>query len=119
MTQPAAKVSASDVERLLVRDFPPQEVSVARRALAEYGTKDWHREPERVRAAAMKLAAGSIERLREVLQTADQDFRDVVTEAEYPRYIREIGPKDKDEAKRQAIVEDDWRQYREWFDKNA
>ena len=117
MDQPAPTVSAADIERLIARDFPAKDVAAVRSALAEYGRKDWHREPIRVQAAMLKIADGSLARLRTAVATADQDFRDVLCAAEYPRYLVEIRPAETNEAKRHSVIADDWRQYREWFEK--
>ncbi len=117
MDQPTPNVSTTDVDRVIARDFPAAEVSALRAALAAYGTKTWHREPERVRLAALKVAGGNVARLREALVIAGQDFRDVLCAAEYPRYGKEINPSEKNETKRQLVIDDDWRQYREWFEK--
>ena len=115
MNQPVPKISAADIERLLARDFP--DVAAARTALASYGSKDWHREPERVRAAALKLAGGSIEKLQRTMAMADNDYRDVLAYAEYPSYMDKISATEKDAAKRQKLIEEDWKQYRDWFEK--
>ncbi len=89
---------------------------MVRAALAEYGKKEWHRELDRVRLAILKMAAGNIDWLRTAVAVAEQDFRDVLCAAEYPRYIREVGPSDKNQTKHQQIIEDDWKQYRYWFE---
>ena len=116
MDQPIPQISAGDVERLIARDFPPQQAVAARAVLAAYGTKDWHREPERVRVAGLKLAGGSLERLRRAMATADQDYRDVLAAAEYPTYLKRVSPTEKDDAKRSAVIDKDWKEYRAWFD---
>ncbi len=72
----------------------------------------------RVRAAALKLADGSIDALRRQLEIATADFRDVVGPAEYPEYlrhdyaaIRKLSP-----AELQNIYAQDSQQYRSWFE---
>ena len=59
-TQPTPKVTGADVERIVRRDFPADKVSEVLAILDQYGKESWHREPHRVRLAALKLAAGSI-----------------------------------------------------------
>ncbi len=84
--QPTPNVTRADVERVLRRDFPPERVAEVLAMLDEYGPDDWHREPERVRLAVLKLAAGNLERLRYELEGAKRDYRDVLSPAEYPGY---------------------------------
>ena len=52
--------------------------------LNEHGTESWHREPHRVRPATLKLAAGSLGRLRYYIEGAKCDYRDVLATAFYP-----------------------------------
>lgn len=69
-----------------------------------------------MRLAALKLAEGSIEKLRSAIETAKRDYRDVLVSAEYPEYSRSIGPSDAvSPGERQRIIEADWKQYSEWL----
>ena len=84
--------------------------------LEEYGTAEWHREPERVRVAALKLASGNIERLRREVEAAKCDYRDVLVAAEYPDYFKLVpGPGEIPEEEEQRIIDADWKQYQDWF----
>jgi hypothetical protein len=114
--QPTPAVTAADVERIVRRDFPADRVAEVFAMLDEYGTEKWHLEPHRVRVAALKLAAGSIERLRREIEGAKCDWRDVLSAAEYPGYSRRVSrarslPADKV----QRIINADWKQYQDWF----
>ena len=71
------------VEKKLQQWFAPEEWPQARALLQQYGAQDWEREPDRVRLALLKLSAGKLEELRVWLQTAQQDYRDVLVGAEY------------------------------------
>jgi hypothetical protein len=86
-----------------------------RELLATYAGPEAHR----VRAAVLKLASGSLERLRRALATATTDYRDVIAPAEYPEYLRHSYAEIRAlaAAEVEAIRARDWRQYREWFDK--
>lgn len=117
MNQPIPHVRAEDIERLVARDFRPEDVAAARAVLAQYGMKDWHREHMRVRAAALKMAAGSVERLQQAITQADRDYRDVLAYAEYPSYTKTISPSERDDSKRQSALSDDCDQYRAWFER--
>ncbi len=83
-TQPTPTVTSADVERVVRRDFLPDRVPAVLAILNEYGTERWHHEPYRVRLAALKIAAGSLEELRVQIKIAKTDYRDVLASAEYP-----------------------------------
>jgi hypothetical protein len=91
--------------------------------LDEYGKQKWNenRELARVRLAILKLAEGNLDRLLDLLIVALSDYRDVLSPAEYPRYAREISPGgkpfEKPNSLRDAAIEDDWKQYREWLER--
>ena len=117
MDQPIPKVCDADVERVVKRDFSPEEVSAVFSVLEEYGKKDWHRKVPRVRLAILNLARGSREELRKAVAMADNDYRDVLSYAEYPNYFSKINPKENDEAKRKRVIDADWQEYRAWLEK--
>ena len=109
-------MTEADLERLLAREFLPEQTGEARVILARYGVAAWQREPVRVRVAALKLAAGDLEQLDHFIEVARADYRDVLAWAEYPAYLqRPLGPADEREAR--EAVDADWRQYKDWFEK--
>lgn len=115
-SQPTPTVTNADVERVARRDFPAGRVSEVLAILDEYGKESWHREIHRVRVAALKLAAGSIERLRYEIEGAKCDYRDVLAGAEYPGYTRRVpGPGMVLADEEQRIIDADWKQYHDWF----
>ena len=74
----------------------------------------------RIRLAMLKLAAGSLDELEELLEDARRDFRDVVAAAEYPEALRSShlrGPHLSPEEQREleAIRERDRLQYERWL----
>jgi len=114
--QPTPTVSAADVERVVRRDFPTERVAEVLAILQEYGTESWQGEHDRVRLAALKLAASNLEKLRLHIETAKRDYRDVLAYAEYPSYISRVpgpGTRPPDEVKR--IIDADWKQYQDWL----
>ena len=112
--QPIPAVTAEDVERIVWRDFAPDEIETVMTLLGEYDES--RQEPIRVRLAALKLADGDLEKLRAHIQLALRDYRDALAAAEYPVYMKtgfRVGKLAEDQKAR--IVEDDWRQYEEWM----
>src|SRR5687767_3459069 len=104
--QPTPKVSRSDVERIVRRDFPADRFDYVMTTLDEYGTKDWQRERDRVQLAVLKLAAGSLDALRRYIEWAKSDYRDVLGPAEYPGYTKKMFRIDKlPPAERQRIID--------------
>ena len=114
--QPTPDVTSADVERIVRRDFPAHRVAEVFAMLDEYGVEDWHREPHRVRLAALKLAAGNIEQLRNEIEGAKRDYRDVLGPAEYPAYGKRLFRiKELPQDEQQRIIDADWRQYQDWL----
>jgi len=115
-TQPVPQVTTEDVERIARRDFPAEELTSLTAILSEYGTEKWHREPTRVRLAALKVANGSVTRLRACIASAKRDYRDALVAAEYPAYHK-IGPRFRglSEDERSKIIDGDWQQYETWL----
>jgi hypothetical protein len=117
MRQPTPDVTSADVERVVRRDFPADRFAVVMAMLNEYGADEsWQREADRVRLAALKLAAGNIERLRYEIEGAKADYRDVLGPAEYPGYgKRARGRKKLPPEEEQRIIDADWKQYQDWL----
>src|SRR5262245_7886419 len=112
MSQPTPDISEEDVERILRRDYSHANLGELR---ASIGRLDL-REKWRVAVACMKNAGGDVQKLQGELAAAEADYRDVLSEAEYPEATRKWFRIEKfSEAERQAIYDRDWRQYEEWL----
>lgn len=115
-SQPIPTVTSADVDRIVRRDFPADRVPEVLAVLEEYGHESWHRETYRVRVAVLKLAAGKFKKLRQGIENAKKDYRDVLAYAEYPGYFMHIpGPARPPADEERRVVEADWKQYQEWF----
>ena len=118
MSQPTPRVTPTDVEHVVKRDFPRSDHGAVSAMLEEYGRKSWQREADRVRLAVLRLAERDLQRLRQSMDIALADYRDVLSYAEYPDYSRrvhpgrELSPKDI-----RGIVEADWEQYQTWLNR--
>jgi len=86
VAQPVPDVTPNDVERIVRRDFPNEQFADVMTILGECGTKNGHPGGPRVQLAALKLAQGSVEKLRPLVEDAKRDYRNVLVWAEYPNY---------------------------------
>jgi hypothetical protein len=115
MEQPIPAVTTADVERIVRRDFPANQQRAALAALAEYESENTVGS-YRVRLAVLKLSAGSFDALDHLVEQAKIDYRDVLSEAEYPGYSRRVFNKSQMSSKEiQSIIDDDWKQYMTWL----
>lgn len=115
MEQPTPTITRADVERVVRRDFPSGQYEDVMSVLAEYG-ETWHREPDRVQLAVLKLAAGKLDALRQNIKIAKEDYRDVLAGAEYPAYMEKTSSDPGlSPAERRKIMDEDWRQYESWL----
>ena len=118
MSQPVPKVTRSDMERIVRRDFPTEDVADVFALLDEYGLASGHREVVRVQLAVLKLADGNREQLCRELGSARCDYRDTLVAAEYPGWGAEMLRIDRlSPEERQRIADADWQQYRTWLDR--
>ena len=115
--QPVPKISEEDVKRIALRDFGEAQLFKVLSILSEFGKQNWNKPSPRVQLAILKLASGNIIKLADATRAAIKDFRDILTEAEYPRYSREIGFNEVAKDFKRAVIDDDWKQYREWLEK--
>jgi len=117
--QPIPEVTEEDVLRVVRRDFPANFNS-AILVLNEYGTESWQREQPRVRMAVLKVAQGDLDALKQAVNAAKRDFRDIVAAAEYPNYFRawRVTGGDVSREERQKMIAADWTQYQEWLQRH-
>lgn len=110
--QPVPAYREADLERILVRDYSPDVLQEIRELLHRYGRESWHREPLRVRMACLKIADGSVPALRQAVEMACRDYRDVLATAEYQHYAAA-----RDAEARQKAIERDWAELRAWLER--
>lgn len=116
-SQPAPDVTDDDVRRVAMREFGPENLSRVLAVLEEFGKQKWNQPSARVRMAVLKMANRDLERLKQAMQIAIEDYRDALSAAEYPRYMREVGFSDVPHELAQRVIDSDWIQYREWLEK--
>lgn len=97
--------------------FPAENPADVLQILELYGTASHERETERVRLAVLKLSGGDLNELREMINAAKGDYRDVLAWAEFPNQLRtspvEINTLPPDAVN--EIRESDRRQYLAWL----
>lgn len=115
-SQPTPSVAPQDVERIVRRDFPPEDFDTVISVLKQYGIEKWQRECARVQLAALKLAAGNLKRLQMHIDAAKIDYRDVLAPAEFPEYSRTgFRTRELPAHEQEKIIDSDWKQYEDWF----
>lgn len=83
---------SSDIQLVISQDFPEEQHEIVRDVLDWYGDQDYQRDPIRVRLAALKLADGDLGELKEMINAARVDYRDILSWAEYPNELdRSLG----------------------------
>lgn len=116
MQQPIPQVTDADVERIVRRDYAADLADEVLADLRTYGTESWEKEVPRVRIALLRLANGNIDVLRQQLDYAKRDYRDVLLGAEYLAYaaltLRTAHPSPEDA---QRAIDADWNAYQEWL----
>jgi hypothetical protein len=106
---PIPSVSDADVERVIQRDFAPENFSRITALLSEItGSAS-----ARTKLAILKLVRGPPESLQTFVEQAKCDFRDVLIAAEYS-HQSEFAKWDSEEAKIRA-VDQDWTEYQAWL----
>ena|SRR5215467_12937945 len=112
MEQFVPDVSESDVERIILRDFPLGERDQIRALISQLQV----REKPRVVLACLKNSRGDVEKLKYNLAEASGYYREHIGEAEYPNYMKKIFRIDKlSEAEISKIIEKDKSQYLAWL----
>lgn len=89
--------------------FKDEERNVVIEILNTYGIESYEQEPYRVRPAILKLSGPDIEEIKKTTTFAKQDYRDILTWAEYPGQSKKWSMPDG--PKKQKLVEADRKEY--------
>jgi len=101
------------LEQKLLSCFPDESIRVKVRAILEtYGSENHEQEPYRVRLAILKLAGTEVPEIEKWAGFAKEDFRDILTWAEYPRQSKKWSAKG---AEKQQLIEADLNEYQAWL----
>ena len=107
---------AAILKRKLATMFPDAAIRAAVEAeLSRYGTESYEQGAARVRLAVLKLAGTSLEKIREQVDMAKRDYRDVLAMAEYPvELVNPTWRQPQDQV--EGIRRQDFRQYHDWLE---
>ena len=111
-TQPAATVTDKILERIIQRDFGDCDNEVKQKL--RQITSDTRAGKNRISAAIIKLSNKDINVIDHYIDMTKNDFRDVISKAEYPRCFKlDLGQAEKLNMKQ--VYLDDWKEYSKWL----
>jgi hypothetical protein len=110
--QPIAKISDRTLERLISRDFGINANEVKQKLLKVNSTPNGK---NRISAAILKLANKDVNAIYKLIE-GNNDFRDIVINAEYPRCAKLGFDTIKKSVMKQIYLED-WKEYSTWLNK--
>ena len=107
-----------DYEAILTRKlrslFPDEKKrNEVKAVLDTYGTEAYEKEPLRVRLAILKLSDSDPDEIKRTTDFAKQDYRDILSWAEYPRQSKKWSMPDG--PKKKKLIEADRTEYEDWL----
>jgi hypothetical protein len=103
----------------IAHTFPNHAPAEILAILDRYGTKPHHPERDRVHLAILMLSEGKLDKLDHYVNVADQDYRDVLSWAEYPEQsCTSTWKLDPADPKLAEILRRDREQYLAWLHGN-
>jgi hypothetical protein len=113
-TQPFAKVNSKTLERIIHREFG-NRASVVKQKLQRI-TSDTPNSKNRISAAIIKLTGNDINAIDNFIEISNNDCRDVLARAEYPRCF-DYGFDEMEKSKMKQIYLAGWKDYSNWLNK--
>lgn len=110
-TQPVASITDEELAILIKRDYPDQ-TDLVKTKLNKIKS-DTQQGKNRIAASVLKLAEKDLTKVDFLVKRANEDFRDIVAKAEYPRTSR-YGFGERDEEERKQDYLKDWEEFSEW-----
>src|SRR5437867_13260410 len=92
--------SRDEVVAVVQKTFPESSHPRVLELLDTYGVESYERERERVQLAILKLSEGNEDKLREFVQVAKRDYRDVLFWAENPEEAKLDTPEKRERIKK-------------------
>ncbi len=113
-SQPSASVTDKKLDWLIQRDYESKAPEVKQKL--QRITSDTHKGKNRISAAILKLSNKDCYKIDYYVAMSNCDFRDVISQAEYPRYSK-FGFADLEEQNVKRIYLEDWTEYSKWLNK--
>lgn len=111
-TQPVPKITKIILERIVERDFGESSARV--KAKLNQIESDTESGKNRISAAILKLSNGNSKAVDNYIEISKVDFRDVISQAEYPRCSK-LEFEDLEKLGIREIYFKDWKEYSEWL----
>ena len=109
--QPVPIITDEELEFLISREFPNDKNLV--KTKLDKIKSDSPKGKNRISASVLKLADKELNNIDFLVKRANEDFRDIVSEAEYPRASSyDFGERDNDESRDDFLK--DWEEYSTW-----
>ena len=112
--QPTPNITDKLLDRIIQKDYPNDFHDVKKKL--ELIDSDSKKGKNRFAAAVLKLADRDLTKIDSLIEMCDNDFRDVVTQAEYPRIFK-VDFDDIDETEEKKTYLADWTDYSNWLKK--
>lgn len=112
--QPAAQITDEELNFLVNREFPNQTEIVENKLKKVKSETQLGK--NRISASILKLADRDLTKIDQLVDKANDDFRDIISKAEYPRASSfEFGERTEEENKEDFL--EDWEEYLKWKQK--
>ena len=116
MEQKVPIITKLDINRIINRDFPPNKLDEIDGILKLYKS-DGDNGGYRIYASIFKLSDGNIMSLKKYVGMANNDFRDIISMAEYPNYSEHAFEDDLSMEMEKQLITNDWTQYESWLNR--
>jgi len=112
--QPFAKVDSKTLERIIRREFGDRANEVKRKLQGVASSTP--NDKNRISAAILKLADKDLGAVDKFIEINNNDFRDVLARAEYPR-CSDLGFGELNKKKMKQVYLADWKDYSDWLNR--
>jgi hypothetical protein len=113
--QPVPKITESILKKIIERDFKSNSTEVKSRI--EKVESETESGKKRISLAILKLANGNLEDVKKYIEVSNIDFRDLISQAEYPR-CSELGFEAMENPEIRKVYLEDWEEYTKWLNKS-
>ncbi|UXE67274.1 MAG: hypothetical protein KA713_01320 [Chryseotalea sp. WA131a] len=112
--QPTPNITDKILDRIIEKDYSNDFHEIKKKL--ELIESDSKKGKNRFAAAVLKLADRDLTKIDSLIEVCNNDFRDVIMQAEYPRTYKDDFD-DMDEVEEKNAYLDDWTDYLKWLNK--